>query len=667
MPRAGQLIEPLRGPLARYPALPLLVIALGLLVALIPASGGYFVTSWGPTTLVLVGLAVVGALALRRPAPPPVVSLAALLLALYAAWSYLSIAWASQRADAWNGANRTALYAVVFALFVLWRPRARAAALLLGGYAFAVGVVAAVELLHAHAHPAAAFLDGRLVAPVGYANANVALWAAAFIPGVTLAAQRAAPALVRGLLVACSVVLGSAALLGESRGWLFAAPIALLVLVAVSRSRIRTTLTLLLCMAAVAAIASPLLHVYASAGRADFDAAARAAVRDTLVAALVAGLIAGVAAAIDRRLRAPARAVRATAAVLLALGALAAATGLVAVSVREGSPWGALSKAWGSFKHSAEPQGGSSHFSQSLGSNRYDFWRVAWGRFESAPLVGIGADNFQEAYLARSRSDEEPRYPHSVELRALSQTGLIGSALLAGALVAAGLAALRATRRRSALGAAAAAGALVLFVYWFVHGSVDWLWEVPGLGAPAFAFLGLAAALLPRAPARARRSRPGIALAVVAVGGAVALGASIALPWLAARDEGDALAVWRANPSGAYKRLDAASSLNPLSPEPAEVAGNVAIAERQPARAERYFRQALRREPNDESSHLLLGAIVADSGRRAEGRSLLRAAVALNPRDPIATAALRRFEAHRPVDVEAIINGNAARTVALTR
>ena len=50
--------------------------------------------------------------------------------AAYAAWSYLSIAWAEQKADAWDGANRTALYAVVFALFALWplgRRGARAA------------------------------------------------------------------------------------------------------------------------------------------------------------------------------------------------------------------------------------------------------------------------------------------------------------------------------------------------------------------------------------------------------------------------------------------------------------------------------------------------------------------------------------------------------------
>ena len=55
----------------------------------------------------------------------------------------------------------------------------------------------------------------------------------------------------------------------------------------------------------------------------------------------------------------------------------------------------------------------------------------------------------------------------------------------------------------------------MVFAYWVVHGSVDWLWEYPGLGGPAFALLGVAVALagrghgrIPAATLPLARSRP---------------------------------------------------------------------------------------------------------------------------------------------------------------
>ena len=89
-----------------------------------------------------------------------------------------------------------------------------------------------------------------------------------------------------------------------------------------------------------------------------------------------------------------------------------------------------------------------------LGSNRYDFFRVALDEFEAHPVAGIGVDNFQEQYLRRGRSDETPRYPHSVELRTLTETGLIGALLAVVGLAAALVAGWRAMRRvDDALGA----------------------------------------------------------------------------------------------------------------------------------------------------------------------------------------------------------------------
>src|SRR5919106_1601689 len=72
-------------------------------------------------------------LALRAPRGLPRPVLAALVLfAAYTAWTYLSITWASQQGPAWDGANRTAMYLTVFALFALWRFDSRGALAVLG-------------------------------------------------------------------------------------------------------------------------------------------------------------------------------------------------------------------------------------------------------------------------------------------------------------------------------------------------------------------------------------------------------------------------------------------------------------------------------------------------------------------------------------------------------
>ena len=79
---------------------------------------GYASTTWYPGGLFLLALAVVtvvayGGVSLSRPALVAIVFLGA-----FAAWCALSITWASDKGIAWDGANRTVLYFLVYALFV---------------------------------------------------------------------------------------------------------------------------------------------------------------------------------------------------------------------------------------------------------------------------------------------------------------------------------------------------------------------------------------------------------------------------------------------------------------------------------------------------------------------------------------------------------------------
>ena len=659
MPSPRTVAEALRDGIALSPAVVLGALALIPLVVLSSSEGGFFPTTWYPAALFLVALLFVGLLALPsggRPTAPVLVAVAA--LGAFAAWSYLSIAWADQRADAWDGANRTALYAGIFALFALWRIRGRGAAALVGAFALAVTAIGVVELVEVSGagRPEDHFMDGRLSEPVGYVNGNVALWSAAFWPCVVFAARREVPAPLRALFAGSAVALGGLALMGQSRGWLFALPVVAVVFVAVTPRRVRTTLTLLAILAAIATAIPSVLDIYDENGP-PLGEAADGAVAAIVRAALVAPLVVLAAALADRRVRASRAVERGAGVALAAAAAVALVGGAVVYGAERGNPVSDVGDAWDEFKTQPTPAGGETRLS-SLGSNRYDFWRVAWNQFEGAPIAGVGADSFQQAYLADARSDEQPRYPHSLELRTLAQTGLVGTALLAAALGAALLAAWRALRLRSGPAQAAAAAGLAAFTYWFVHGSVDWFWEIPALGAAAFALLGLAAGLAPRRPALrpGDRARPLAAGAWIAVAAAVAAlaGLSLAGPWLAERYTDQALALWRDDPGRAFDKLDRSRSLNPLSATPDAAAGSIAIQLDRPGEAEARFRAAVDREPGESHSHLRLGALLVNAGRREEGLEQLREALRLNRRDAIVRRTLKRARRGREIDIKAV-------------
>src|SRR5439155_21322919 len=181
---ASRLTTSLREAPATVPGL----AAVALFVIWATDQAGYPLTHWAPgAVLVLALLALALAMIGLRPGEMPTpVRIALGSLAAYTALSFLSILWAGVEGDAWEGADRTLLYLLVFALFAGWPQRGVSAALLLAGWCLALAVLAAFVALHVNAADSEQLQRmlpfGRLVYPTGYPNANAALWLMAFCP-----------------------------------------------------------------------------------------------------------------------------------------------------------------------------------------------------------------------------------------------------------------------------------------------------------------------------------------------------------------------------------------------------------------------------------------------------------------------------------------------------
>jgi O-antigen ligase len=621
---------------------------------------GYRALTWYPVALFLLALLVATAFVLpaRLATIPRPVLIAAGLLAAFTAWSYLSILWADQQGEAWDGANRTLLYLIAFCLFALWQQRSRTGAIVLGAWTLAIIALATVVLVRLphQANPLHSFLAFRLVAPVAYPNGNAATSLMALWPALTLAARVEVPWWLRGAFAGGAVMLADVALLSQSRGGVFTFPLVLILFFVLVPGRARMFALAVPVAAAIAATAPSVLRgaTHLRDGR-DPASTLSDIVTPVVIAALAVAAIVTLAAAIESRVRVREETGRRMQRAIGGAAIACAVAGVIVGLAIAGDPVARARSAWHSFKTGptiVQPKSGS-RLSAGLGSHRYDFYRVSLDRFKAHPLLGIGADNFAQDYLRYGRSQETPRYPHSIELRALAQTGLVGTALLLGALAAALTGALQAIRRASPLGRAVAAGATMVFVDWAVHGSFDWFWEFAGLGAPAFAMLGLACALAPRlegdrAPGALLRGAPGIA-----VGAAVVLiaGAALTLPWLAERDVKQAASGWTVDQSGAFDKLDQAESLNPLSDRAQLIAGTISLRLGDLGRAEREFHSALRRNPHGTYATLELGAIASATGRPVEALRLLERVRALSPRDQLANAELEEVRAGRVIDI----------------
>jgi tetratricopeptide (TPR) repeat protein len=627
----------------------LVVVALGLGLAIF--DGGYAGSAWYPVAVLALALLVVAWVSVGRLWSVP--RLVAVGLGAYAAfclWSYASILWAADPGAALEGADRALLYLVALTVVAVvpWPVRAARAALALvvvGASAIAAGTLASPS--PSQGGLIDAFIDGRLLTPLGYANANASFWCIAFWPALAFAtgpARTPAGRLLRAAALAAAGMLLEVALLSQSRGAVLAFGLTVLVFLALTPRRGQALLALLALAAATAMTWGTLLGVRsATSARGLGDAFGDA--RHAIVVSALALLLA--AAAFDvlmqrlprvcARLGAPRVGDAATAATIAVLA--------VAALVAIGNPSSWIDARWQDFKGSgyAKIETTGSRFTGSLGSGRYDYWRVALNEFRAHPLAGIGADNFNAPYLRERRTDEAPRHPHSLAMRLLSQVGIVGTAaflLFLGALLTA---ARRARRHADELVSTALLSA---FAMWLIHAQVDWLWAFPALGMLALALLAVAARLTDDDGAPKREPAVGLfardpyaapPVAVIAAVVAVALAVAVVFVALAAASRAADQATDEAatDPRAAIAKLDQAARLNPLTAEPLVIEAVIArrLGERPLAR--RSLLRALQRVPDSWFAQFEAGLLAATSNRRDEALARLARAHELNPRQPV--------------------------------
>jgi tetratricopeptide (TPR) repeat protein len=587
--------------------------------------GSILAQDWLPYALgagLLVATVLASGAALR-PHPACLAGLGA--LAALAVWTALSASWSPVPALARDEALLVVFYGLALAvpLLTLRSEGDRLAAIAIVAATSVVLVVATAVRLVTDGDLVELYWYGRLAFPVGYPGAEAAIFLVCFWPAAALAASSRVSTGLRALAFGGSVALLAGWLMTQSRAGAVSLAVSAIVVFAVAPARLR----LLVPVAAAGLLAGsgyyPLTEPFREQG-ADLEPAVREAATWALVLSLAGVLVGLVYALVDRRLAVPPRLVRAAGVAAAAALVLGAFGGLGAFAATVDAPVDYVGDRWDRFKREAPAETGSSHL-LTIGSNRYDFWRVALEEFREHPLDGAGARAFGHAYLREGRTDETPRRAHSLELDLLSETGVVGLALAVAALVPFAWIVLR--RARSDL---AAAGVLGAVAYWVVHASGDWTWTFPAVALPFFLLLGAGAAGVERP-----RIAPRAALAI-GLGLAAASLLLFAPPWLSSRYTTRALGQ---TTSGAKDELRWARRLDPLSIDPLVAEAQLASA---PDGAIPPLRRAVEREPQSVAPHYLLGVAYLDAGRREEARRELREALRLAPRSDTVRQALRR-------------------------
>jgi hypothetical protein len=552
-------------------------------------------------------------------------------------WYALSAVWSPAPDVAIADGQRVLMYALAFGLGIwlchLHGPHMHRAFVPLAAAAAFAGIATCLALLFGDEPGRYLESDGTLDFPLGYRNANAAFFLIALWPALGLAAGSSLDWRLRVAAAAVATLCIDIALLSQSRGSIPAVGAALVVYMVLSPTRGRSLAWLLLAAVPALGVLPAAADLISAAdvdgplalARDELRAAGRAV---AITIAVSAALAAAVTRFEPRAIAAAGRAGIDVGGTIARAGAGAAALGAIVLVLAVGNPVDWVGDRISEFRAGGVPDGSgqSSRFAFTATSDRGDLWRVALGDAAEDPLLGDGGGGYRYSYTREREVDYQyARDAHSVELEVLSELGVPGLALLGAALGGAAAGALRA-RRLGPAAAALSAVALAAGAYWLVHASLDWFWPYPAISAPVFALIGSACAPAIRG-AEGSNPRPA-RIAVAALAAVLAL--SVVPPFLADRYVDAAYREWRSDRAAAYRDLDRAQALNPLSDVPLLAEGAIARESGDTGRAIDAFRRVVEDRPEEWASHYFLALLYRDR-EPALARRELAIARELNP------------------------------------
>jgi uncharacterized membrane protein YhaH (DUF805 family) len=284
---------------------------------------------------------------------------------------------------------------------------------------------------------------------------------------------------------------------------------------------------------------------------------------------------------------------------------------------------------WNDFANPAHEQlpGGTERLTSASSNFRWSWWEEAWQSWRDHPVDGTGAASFELSHrLLREERAQPTSEPHDLPVQVLSETGVVGFALLAAFVVAIVVVVRRRLRDEDRAPVAALA---VCALAYGLHTLVDIGWDYVAASAPVFVVLGV---LLAR-PGGRRRSDSLWAIGAGALAATIVL--SIATPALAEHRLDLALeAIDRRALATAVARAQEAHSLNPLAIEPLLTEAAVEEARGNDPLALRLYREAVDTQPDNPEAYVQLGEMELRLGDACEAYQHLNRAYTLDRFNP---------------------------------
>jgi O-antigen ligase len=631
----------------------LLLLPGALIVYLGFNAGGFFPTTPAVATIVLLAVLAVRVCVARNPfegfSPPLAVAAAA--LALYALWTLVSGTWSNAPARALLEFDRVLLYLVTLVLFGSIGRSPSRLRWMLRGVALGIVIVCVAGLI-TRVLPdvwsvSPGFVDDRLSYPVTYWNTLGIMASVGIILCFHLASSRSEPTLARVLGSAAVPPIATTLLLTFSRGGIAAGAIGLVAYVFLARPRALLSGLLAVVPATVIAVVTAYNADLLSSDNPTSPAAidqghhvALVVVLCTLAAALVRWALVRV----DRR--PPQLGLSPHARARLAAAAWWGFAGILIVGSFALNAPGYVSDQYDRFVHASAPTGDTrERLFDPSNNGRLAHWDVALDEFGDEKLHGNGAGTYQLLWAEhRPRSNRElyVRDGHSLYVEVLGELGIVGLLLLLVLLGAVFIRfgdGLRGPNRTLYAALFAAALAVVL------HAGLDWDWEMPVVTIWLFALGGLALAA-PR-----RRRRPGRlsslpARALIGIGLVLLALVPARVSASQSRLDDSLDAYRRGDCNGAIESARSSISALGSRPEPYEVIGYCHLRGRDDRRAMGEMQKAVDRDPGNWEYRYDLA--LARGASRLDPRPAARAALHLDPLEPLTMEAMRRFDTRDP-------------------